>query len=140
MYTRSPALIWTFPSTQTPSQKMSTLSAANCETTPEQDSTESEEQQTPKSCRECPDTKSAMDACIIERGEESCTDLIEAHKECQGLASPGGRAGLGCGCDLEMRVCARVQKLAGVPVKAAFATSSPLLLQWVLLSVRMPVL
>lgn len=35
-----------------------------------------------KPCCACPETKKARDACIIERGEESCTDLIEAHKSC----------------------------------------------------------
>ncbi|KAG7210087.1 hypothetical protein KM043_011658 [Ampulex compressa] len=33
-----------------------------------------------KPCCACPETKKARDACIIERGEEHCTDLIEAHK------------------------------------------------------------
>lgn len=35
-----------------------------------------------KPCCACPETKKPRDACIIERGEEHCSDLIEAHKEC----------------------------------------------------------
>ncbi|XP_020385531.1 cytochrome c oxidase copper chaperone [Rhincodon typus] len=35
-----------------------------------------------KPCCACPETKKVRDACIIEKGEENCKDLIEAHKEC----------------------------------------------------------
>ncbi|KAH9408660.1 Cytochrome c oxidase copper chaperone [Tyrophagus putrescentiae] len=35
-----------------------------------------------KPCCACPDTRKLRDACIIERGEDKCTELIEAHKEC----------------------------------------------------------
>ena len=35
-----------------------------------------------KPCRACPETEQPRDACIIENGEENCTDLIEAHKKC----------------------------------------------------------
>ena len=35
-----------------------------------------------KPCCACPETKRVRDACIIEKGEENCGDLIEAHKEC----------------------------------------------------------
>jgi len=35
-----------------------------------------------KACCACPETKKARDACIIEKGEEHCGDLIEAHKQC----------------------------------------------------------
>ncbi|XP_078698248.1 cytochrome c oxidase copper chaperone-like [Branchiostoma floridae x Branchiostoma belcheri] len=35
-----------------------------------------------KPCCACPETKKVRDACIIEKGEENCGDLIEAHKEC----------------------------------------------------------
>ncbi|XP_067849115.1 cytochrome c oxidase copper chaperone [Heptranchias perlo] len=35
-----------------------------------------------KPCCACPETKTVRDACIIEKGEENCKDLIEAHKEC----------------------------------------------------------
>ncbi|XP_033029552.1 cytochrome c oxidase copper chaperone [Lacerta agilis] len=35
-----------------------------------------------KPCCACPETKRARDACIIEKGEEHCGALIEAHKEC----------------------------------------------------------
>ncbi|XP_036401852.1 cytochrome c oxidase copper chaperone-like [Megalops cyprinoides] len=58
---------------------MSTLSAATPDTAPALESAEPEEQQP---CPACPETKKARDACIIEKGEESCTDLIEAHKDC----------------------------------------------------------
>lgn len=35
-----------------------------------------------KPCCACPETKKARDTCIVERGEDNCKDLIEAHKEC----------------------------------------------------------
>lgn len=35
-----------------------------------------------KPCCACPETKKVRDQCIIERGEEHCGDLIEAHKKC----------------------------------------------------------
>uniref|UniRef100_A0A6J0TGD8 Cytochrome c oxidase copper chaperone n=1 Tax=Pogona vitticeps TaxID=103695 RepID=A0A6J0TGD8_9SAUR len=35
-----------------------------------------------KPCCACPETKQARDACIIEKGEENCGHLIEAHKAC----------------------------------------------------------
>ncbi|CAG2102153.1 unnamed protein product [Medioppia subpectinata] len=35
-----------------------------------------------KPCCACPETKRPRDECIIERGEENCKELIEAHKEC----------------------------------------------------------
>lgn len=35
-----------------------------------------------KPCCACPDTRKARDMCIVERGEEECKDLIEAHREC----------------------------------------------------------
>lgn len=35
-----------------------------------------------KPCCACPETKQPRDACIIEKGEENCQDLIEAHKKC----------------------------------------------------------
>jgi len=35
-----------------------------------------------KACCACPETKSARDECVIINGEENCTDLIEAHKQC----------------------------------------------------------
>ncbi|KAM9850859.1 cytochrome c oxidase copper chaperone isoform 1-T2 [Aulostomus maculatus] len=59
---------------------MSTLSAASVEPAAV---TETVEQKKPlKPCCACPETKKVRDECIIEKGEESCTDLIEAHKEC----------------------------------------------------------
>ena len=35
-----------------------------------------------KPCCACPETKQARDECIVEKGEENCQKLIEAHKEC----------------------------------------------------------
>ena len=35
-----------------------------------------------KACCACPETKKVRDICIVERGEENCQDLIEAHKKC----------------------------------------------------------
>ncbi|XP_070832108.1 cytochrome c oxidase copper chaperone [Chaetodon trifascialis] len=59
---------------------MSTVSAAGMESAAV---TEATEQKKPlKPCCACPETKKVRDACIIEKGEESCTDLIEAHKDC----------------------------------------------------------
>ncbi|XP_037542596.1 cytochrome c oxidase copper chaperone [Nematolebias whitei] len=59
---------------------MSSLSAASLETPA---GTGGAEQQKPlKPCCACPETKKVRDACIIEKGEENCRDLIEAHKEC----------------------------------------------------------
>ena len=41
-----------------------------------------EEKKKLKPCCACPETKRARDECIIEKGEEGCLKLIEAHKEC----------------------------------------------------------
>ena len=35
-----------------------------------------------KICCSCPETKKPRDECIVVKGEESCKDLIEAHKKC----------------------------------------------------------
>lgn len=35
-----------------------------------------------KPCCACPETRKARDLCIVERGEEECTELIQAHREC----------------------------------------------------------
>ncbi|XP_047992341.1 cytochrome c oxidase copper chaperone [Leguminivora glycinivorella] len=35
-----------------------------------------------KPCCACPETKKVRDACIMEKGEENCGHLIEAHKAC----------------------------------------------------------
>jgi len=35
-----------------------------------------------KPCCACPETKRPRDDCIVNKGEENCTDLIEQHKEC----------------------------------------------------------
>ncbi|XP_063355263.1 cytochrome c oxidase copper chaperone [Pelmatolapia mariae] len=59
---------------------MSALSAASVESAAV---TESTQQKKPlKPCCACPETKKVRDACIIEKGEENCRDLIEAHKDC----------------------------------------------------------
>ncbi|KAJ9064363.1 Cytochrome c oxidase copper chaperone [Entomophthora muscae] len=36
----------------------------------------------PKPCCACPATKKARDECIFANGEESCLELIAAHKKC----------------------------------------------------------
>ncbi|XP_035994832.1 cytochrome c oxidase copper chaperone [Fundulus heteroclitus] len=59
---------------------MSSLSAASVETPSVTDGTEQKKPLKP--CCACPETKKVRDACIIEKGEENCSDLIEAHKEC----------------------------------------------------------
>ncbi|XP_061548607.1 cytochrome c oxidase copper chaperone [Phycodurus eques] len=59
---------------------MSTVSAAAAEPAAV---TESGEQKKPlRACCACPETKKVRDGCIIEKGEENCTELIEAHKDC----------------------------------------------------------
>ncbi|XP_023129190.1 cytochrome c oxidase copper chaperone [Amphiprion ocellaris] len=59
---------------------MSSLSAASVESPPAAESTEQKKPLRP--CCACPETKKVRDACIIEKGEENCTALIEAHKDC----------------------------------------------------------
>ncbi|XP_017285630.1 cytochrome c oxidase copper chaperone [Kryptolebias marmoratus] len=59
---------------------MSSLSAASVETPAV--TAGAAEQKPLKPCCACPETKKVRDACIIEKGEENCRDLIEAHKEC----------------------------------------------------------
>ncbi|XP_025921253.1 cytochrome c oxidase copper chaperone isoform X2 [Apteryx rowi] len=59
---------------------MSTVAAASCDS---QGAEEPRAEKKPlKPCCACPETKKARDACIIEKGEENCGHLIEAHKEC----------------------------------------------------------
>ncbi|KAM9802698.1 cytochrome c oxidase copper chaperone [Syngnathus typhle] len=59
---------------------MSTVSAAAADPAA---ITEGGEKKKPlKPCCACPETKKVRDACIIEKGEENCTELIEAHKDC----------------------------------------------------------
>ncbi|KAM8856933.1 cytochrome c oxidase copper chaperone [Synchiropus splendidus] len=58
---------------------MSTLSAASVETPA---AAQEVEKKPLKPCCACPETKKVRDACIIEKGEEKCTELIEAHKDC----------------------------------------------------------
>uniref|UniRef100_A0AAZ3P2U9 Cytochrome c oxidase copper chaperone n=1 Tax=Oncorhynchus tshawytscha TaxID=74940 RepID=A0AAZ3P2U9_ONCTS len=66
------------PAERDPDRKMSTISAASVEPV----AIEGTEKKPMKPCCACPETKKVRDACIIEKGEESCTDLIEAHKDC----------------------------------------------------------
>ena len=33
-------------------------------------------------CCVCPDTKMERDECIMEKGQQECVNLIEAHKNC----------------------------------------------------------
>ena len=40
------------------------------------------EQKKLKPCCACPETRKPRDACIVEKGEANCTQLIEAHKKC----------------------------------------------------------
>jgi len=35
-----------------------------------------------KICCSCPDTKNLRDACVVAKGQESCSPEIEAHKQC----------------------------------------------------------
>jgi len=52
---------------------------------PKEDSDKKEDSGNPKKlkpCCACPETKQARDACIMEKGQEKCSDLIEAHKKC----------------------------------------------------------
>ncbi|KAK1167914.1 cytochrome c oxidase copper chaperone-like isoform X1 [Acipenser oxyrinchus oxyrinchus] len=69
----------------TPKRKMSSLAAGSCESTKTQDAGEHPEKKPLKPCCACPETKKIRDACIIEKGEESCKDLIEAHKDCMSV-------------------------------------------------------
>ncbi|KAL7988413.1 cytochrome c oxidase copper chaperone [Crotalus tigris] len=57
---------------------------ASCDPAGLQAPTQAEQKPPPslKPCCACPETKQARDACIIEKGEENCGHLIEAHKEC----------------------------------------------------------
>jgi len=52
---------------------------------PKEDSDKKGDSSNPKKlkpCCACPETKQARDACIMEKGQEKCSDLIEAHKKC----------------------------------------------------------
>ncbi|KAI6182897.1 Cytochrome c oxidase copper chaperone [Aphelenchoides bicaudatus] len=44
--------------------------------------TSSEQKPKLKPCCACPETKRARDECIVVNGEEKCSYLIEAHKQC----------------------------------------------------------
>jgi len=35
-----------------------------------------------KPCCACPETRKPRDECIVEKGEENCRDLIDAHLSC----------------------------------------------------------
>ncbi len=45
---------------------------------------EEEEEEKPKCkpCCACPDTRTARDNCVFDKGEEHCQDLIKAHQDC----------------------------------------------------------
>ncbi|XP_014812596.1 PREDICTED: cytochrome c oxidase copper chaperone [Calidris pugnax] len=60
---------------------MSTVAAASCDAKGAGEAAQGEKKPL-KACCACPETKKARDACIIEKGEENCGHLIEAHKEC----------------------------------------------------------
>ncbi|TRY89775.1 hypothetical protein DNTS_000014 [Danionella cerebrum] len=60
---------------------MSSLTSSSLEASPAV-AEGTEEKKPLKPCCACPETKTVRDACIIEKGEENCTALIEAHKEC----------------------------------------------------------
>ena len=49
--------------------------AAAPATTPSQDKPK-------RICCACPETRKPRDECVTERGEEHCTEYIEAHKQC----------------------------------------------------------
>lgn len=55
---------------------------AEKENKPAETQTEEKKPEKLKPCCACPETKQPRDACIIEKGEENCQDLIEAHKKC----------------------------------------------------------
>jgi cytochrome c oxidase assembly protein subunit 17 len=40
------------------------------------------EKERPKPCCACPETRMKRDQCIIEKGEESCVNMIELHRKC----------------------------------------------------------
>ena len=46
------------------------------------DTKQEKEKQKCKPCCACPETRKARDLCIVEKGEEECSELIQAHKEC----------------------------------------------------------
>nr|XP_043875228.1 cytochrome c oxidase copper chaperone [Solea senegalensis] len=58
---------------------MSTVSAASVDSAP---ATQCAEPKPLRPCCACPETKKVRDACIIEKGEDQCSELIEAHKDC----------------------------------------------------------
>lgn len=50
---------------------------------PETSAPEKDKSEKPlRPCCACPETKKARDECVVENGEENCTAVIEAHKEC----------------------------------------------------------
>ncbi|CAG7816384.1 unnamed protein product [Allacma fusca] len=60
--------------------KMPEQPAAVAETT--QSTGDGEKKPKCKACCACPETKRVRDQCIVEKGEENCQDLIEAHRKC----------------------------------------------------------
>jgi len=49
---------------------------------PKEQPKEGQEKPKLKPCCACPETKKPRDQCIMEKGEDACKDLIEAHKKC----------------------------------------------------------
>ena len=69
----------------TPTASAKTPSSSITDTQPSKETPiTSVEQQTKKlkPCCACPETKKARDECILNKSEEECRELIEAHKEC----------------------------------------------------------
>ena len=53
-------------------------------TSPSPTATEPQEEKKPscRICCACTETRAQRDECIMQKGEEACADLIEAHKVC----------------------------------------------------------
>lgn len=49
---------------------------------PDQPEEKKSEEKKLKPCCACPETRKPRDECIMEKGEDACKDLIEAHKAC----------------------------------------------------------
>lgn len=59
-----------------------TQSVDNNLETKQKTGSEDQEKSKLKPCCACPITRKARDMCIVERGEEECTELIKAHRDC----------------------------------------------------------
>lgn len=58
------------------------MGQSQIKTAPEPAKEKEEEKPKCKPCCACPETRKARDMCLVERGQEHCKELIEAHKEC----------------------------------------------------------